>query len=233
MRLAVDFHAHFYPEFSEARALNVIATHTRAAKCDAAVICLTETQSCDWFSKLDQSGGRVSLVVYHEAVPIVFIRGFQIVTAERIELHALGGRKRVIDGASLRESIAQILADEAVPVLPWGVGKWLGERGRVVSDLLSSDLGHRVLVSDSRHRPPLWPQPLQFTGRRVLRGSDPLPLAGEEGSLLGFGDIYEAPDQEIQSVTLSQLIVTNPIGAVGSRVSLGEFFALQARLRLR
>ncbi len=233
MRLAVDFHAHFYPEFSEARALTGIATHARAARCEAAVICLTETQSCNWFSKLDPGEGRVSVVLYHEAVPIVFLRGFQIVTAERVELHALGGRKRVNDGASLREAIAQILADEAVPVLPWGVGKWLGERGRIVSDLLSSDLGRRVLVSDSRHRPPLWPQPPQFTGRRVLRGSDPLPLSGEEGSLLGFGDIYETPDQEIQGVTLQQLLVSNPIGAIGSRVSLGEFFALQARLRLR
>lgn len=77
------------------------------------------------------------------------------------------------------------LADGGAAVLPWGVGKWLGVRAKVVQSVAESWLrkqSSRFFLGDPAHR--CWhgptPRPFGGPGVCVLAGSDVLPLPETE-----------------------------------------------------
>lgn len=108
--------------------------------------------------------------------------GFQVTTSERIEVLALLPERPIASGMSLHETAAAIGEANGIIVFPWSPGKWLGRRGVLVRDFL-------------RERPECWVGdiPMRWWGRwqtlkvagvndlRVLYGSDPLPISGDEG----------------------------------------------------
>jgi hypothetical protein len=82
-------------------------------------------------------------------------------------------------------------AAAGLAAVPWGAGKWLGRRGRVLSDLLESIDDPGVFLGDNGGRPSGW-RPRHFAaaarrGVRLLPGSDPLPFPGEHRSLAATG----------------------------------------------
>jgi hypothetical protein len=134
-----------------------------------------------WLQRPDQEGA-----------PLFFIAGRQIITAERIEVLALGSAAPFADGRPLAETVAAVRQRGALAVLPWGFGKWLGSRGELVRRFLAVVEPQGVFVGDSGGRPRLWPRPAAFAaaagrGIRLLPGSDPLPLAGEERRVGRYG----------------------------------------------
>lgn len=129
------------------------------------------------------------------ASSILIVAGRQARTDEGLEVHALGTRAPLRDGRSLDETLEEARATGALVVLPWGVGKWWGRRGRRVREAL--DRATDLIVSDNGGRPWFWPTPELVRregarGRPVLAGSDPLAIAGDWSRLGSYGTVLEA-----------------------------------------
>lgn len=115
---------------------------------------------------------------------LVVVAGRQIVSRERLEVLALGTRRDFEEGRSTRDVIRDVARAGALPVVPWGFGKWVGARGRLLKRLVQDPRLPRFFLGDSANRPALWSRPALFRraeerGIRNLPGSDPLPLTTE------------------------------------------------------
>lgn len=115
---------------------------------------------------------------------LIVIAGRQIVSSEGLEVLALATNRSIESGRSLRDSIQMINSVDAIAVVPWGVGKWLGQRGKVVRRYIESANRNDVFLGDISGRPSFWPRSDVFRlaesrGIRVLPGTDPLPLRSE------------------------------------------------------
>src|SRR4051794_39643129 len=100
---------------------------------------------------------------------LLVIAGRQIVTAERIEVLALLTSETFEEGRPLDETIQRTKLAGALVVLPWGVGKWCGARGRSVAN---AAIRYAVQLGDNGGRPLGWPRPVLFREHCVLPGSD-------------------------------------------------------------
>ena len=199
MNLLADTHVHLYPSFP----LEAVFAHARqnlAPEPDAfAGLLLTERAGEHWFR--DLSRGEISLpaglraevsidgqgqwLMDAEASRILVVPGRQIITAERIEILCLTRDLELADGMKATEVLKTIRLARGVAVLPWSPGKWLGNRGVVVRELIDTSEPGTVLVGDTVMRPRISPEPAVFKrarhrGIRCLAGTDPLPLPGEE-----------------------------------------------------
>jgi hypothetical protein len=136
-----------------------------------------------------------------------------------------------------RELVETTLAAGALAALPWGAGKWLGPRGRIVRTL-ADDAALRehplFFLGDSAQRPAPWLEPRVFRdGARVLPGTDPLPMPGCEATIASYaaridGDFARA--RPLASL-LAALRSGRALEIVGRRASLAA--ALGAQLRYR
>jgi hypothetical protein len=171
---------------------------------------------------------------------LFIIAGRQIRTAENLEVLALGTRTLIREGLPLIESIRLIQAAGALPVIPWGFGKWWGARGRAVEKALQHPEGSGVFLGDSLHRPALYPRSSLFSqasrrGIKILPGSDPLPLPGQDRvpDSYGFwlrGDLdRDYPLRSIKTLLLDSGVSPQPFGG---REGLGSFLRNQILLRI-
>lgn len=231
MRLAVDFHVHVYPEFDHIRMLRSIERRVQAARCDAAVLFLTERSDCDWFRAQTEHDSSFFLLSAGK-IPCLCFAGYQVNSSEGIEVQALATTDRPPEGVPLPDLIRFILDRGGQPMLGWGAGKWLGKRGAEITSILEGDLGPLVLLGDSRHRCIGWPTPAQFRGRKVFNGSDPLNLSGEESAPLSFGHILDMPIGALDAVTAQSILSHPPSATLGGRLDPIRFAMLQTRLRI-
>ncbi len=124
---------------------------------------------------------------------LVLIRGFQVQTREKLELLALLTNHPPENKTPFKAAIESAIEHNALTVIPWGAGKWLGKRGKMITDtLFKQNYDRPVCLGDNGGRPAFWKHVPQFkraedAGIPVLRGSDPLPLAWEVKRLGGFG----------------------------------------------
>jgi hypothetical protein len=143
---------------------------------------------------------------------LVLIAGRQIVTAEGIEVLALGTTETIPDGTPLNDVEELLTAYDALLVLPWGVGKWLGRRGQLVMRFIKSSRRRaNTFVGDICGRPSFWPRSQKFSsadtfGVRILPGTDPLPLKSEttrvgECGVFVFATVdMSAPTRELKKI---------------------------------
>lgn len=129
---------------------------------------------------------------------LVLVAGRQIVSAERVEVLALGTSAAVPDGQTLTETLSAVRAAGGLPVLPWGFGKWLGRRGRMVAEQVVGARPGELFLGDNGGRLAGSPRPRLFTqaearGLAVLPGSDPLPFAQEAAKVGRYGFVLRAP----------------------------------------
>lgn len=215
-RLFVDAHVHIHScfdiqDFFDAAARNFSHHATMVGtevQCKF-ILCLTETFGTNRFAALlkrngdlvsgksrwtfRSSGEQYCLLASHPRQgEIAVVAGRQIVTAERLEVLGLGLLDIVEDGLPISE-VVQLIADcGAIPVIPWGFGKWLGARRLVLHKLLDS-VGDSVLyLGDNSGRPRIMSTPTEFAlatslGMRILPGSDPLPFLSEFDRAGSFG----------------------------------------------
>jgi hypothetical protein len=155
---------------------------------------------------------------------IYLFSGAQIVTSERIEVLAILAERPIQSGLSLRETIAAIEQSRGIVVLPWSPGKWLGRRGMLVREYL-------------RERPNCWVGdiPMRWWGNwrtlrlmrgaagslRVLSGSDPLPIPGDE-EIVGVlsSEVASRSLMDDSSSAMSQLLritISDPASTVVQR----------------
>jgi hypothetical protein len=212
----VDGHVHLHDCFEVPRFLDVAAANFAAAATGLGLpgeptgcLMLVESRGVDNFARLadgtastgawrvESTREPVSLVAHKETgAPIVVIAGRQIVCSEGLEVLALGTRATFADGQALRDVLELVAAAGALPVVPWGVGKWQGARGRLIAGLLQDGPVQPLCLGDNGGRLGLAPRPRLFAraARRrmwVLPGSDPLPFAGQLAKVAGYGFVAE------------------------------------------
>jgi hypothetical protein len=176
------------------------------------ILLLTETSKDNWFRHLsefadgknlphDKRVGKWKFYLTNENCSLfarseneknlILIEGRQIVTEERIEILALCTSAGFTDGKPILDLIKEIREKNGVPVIPWGVGKWFGKRGRIIRKIINNN-SSLLYLGDNRNRPNLWPRPTLFElsekrGIAVLPGSDPLPFRSESCRIGSYG----------------------------------------------
>jgi hypothetical protein len=139
---------------------------------------------------------------------ILIIAGRKIITSENLELLALGTRGTFEMGRPLEEMVDRIKRQNALPAIPWAVGKWIGKRGKVVRKILDNASRPDFILCDNGNRPVFWPRPALFhsaerKGIRVLAGSDALHFASESHRVGIFANIARAtidPDRPAEGL---------------------------------
>lgn len=115
--------------------------------------------------------------------PLLILAGRQILTSENLEVLALATTANFSEMLPLEETISAVIDAGGLPVIPWGFGKWIGQRGvRIRRLILARPPG--VFLGDIGGRPRGGKQPklLQEGKRRgfvILPGTDPLPFSNQ------------------------------------------------------
>lgn len=149
--------------------------------------------------RLGTTGESISLMAGNRTGDTLYLlAGQQIVTAENLEVLSLLALPGIADGLELAETVRLVRQHGGLPVLPWGVGKWLGRRGTIVSEFLAGDSTGPLFVGDNGGRPALWASVPQFRlardrGIRILRGSDPLRCSYRRRCAGSYGNILRCP----------------------------------------
>lgn len=216
VRLFVDAHVHIHDcfeveDFLDATAAN-FSHHAKMAGNGVNsryILCLTESSGINRFAALRSTHSglessdslwtcrpgveRECVIANHpDRGEIIVVAGRQIVTAERLEVLGLGLLDEVEDGLPISEVVRLVANREAIPVVPWGFGKWLGARRQVINSLLESVGKSLFYLGDNSGRPGMISAPSEFLraarlGIRILPGSDPLPFASEIDRAGSFG----------------------------------------------
>jgi len=264
----VDGHVHIYDCFEIAGLFDAAHRNFReAARRHGAgsrftgVLMLTETSADHWFQRLvahasnehsevplDTTPWRVHLLPDKGALlatldtgeRLYLIAGRQIITSEGLEVLALASDRLFDDGKPIVEVLAAIRAQGAIPVIPWAVGKWLGNRGKVLSDVLQVESGKDLFLGDNGGRPVFWRYVSHFRQARssgvcILPGSDPLPFASEISRVGSFGFLLNGVLSNEQPVAgIKELLRNNDAGisSFGGLDTPMRFLFNQARLRM-
>ncbi|MDX1578328.1 MAG: hypothetical protein R3266_07575 [Gemmatimonadota bacterium] len=255
---------HLHPCFETAGALDAAAGNlSRAATRLAlrephAVLMLAATDGRDPFEGLRQNhsemdatvggGWRLSrgpepvcLLAERDDRRIHLVAGRQVVTRERLEVLALGTREQIPIHASLEETVEATEQRGALPVLPWGVGKWTGARGRLVREFLAAGGSERVVLADNGGRLARWPTPDLLRPGPESRppraaGSDPFPFPGEEARIAGYGTcLFADLDPERPAASVLEALADPAVDRriFGSLQGLPRFLASQLRMQFR
>jgi hypothetical protein len=217
---------------------------------------LTESSGVNFFSDMtrmaDQqvpehnftiktTGERSTLKVITNCSQELFVvAGRQIITSEHLEILALGLNEDYPDYRPTHTVLEDLANFRCLRVVPWGVGKWLGQRGNIIRSLITNWETGSLFLGDNGNRPSVWPLPKLFERARAeqiynLPGSDPLPLAqavnkaGSYGVMLPISINTEAPFQSLMTAIVSMPQAMIPFGATESLI---PFIRNQIQIRL-
>jgi hypothetical protein len=258
--LVVDAHVHIYPcmpvrAMLDAAGRNLFGTNGAAAA-PVGVLLVADPDGVPGYERLltepgerDSGGWRRehgddrSVTFRRDGGPCVTaVRGQQLITREGLEVLGIGCDARLRSGFPLADMVARIRAARGWAILAWGAGKWLGRRGRTLTSLIEEEAGRPdVVLADNGGRPRAWSRVPQFAtaaqqGMRVLAGTDPLPLPGEEQRIgsYGFRIRARAGDDVPPAESLRRALETDaPVEIVGRPMAVRGFVSNQLRLRLQ
>ncbi|WP_136798205.1 hypothetical protein [Desulfosediminicola ganghwensis] len=181
----------------------------------------------DW--QLHSTAEPLSLIATHtDGAEIFLISGQQIVTRERLEVLSIATEQSIADRLPLAATLKAIEDAGGFPILPWGVGKWLFRRGKLVSQLIRENdnpVHAPFALGDNGGRPQFWRWVKQFDLARthnipVISGSDPLPCSNRRHVAANFGTLISCCfDRERPAMSLLKAIAertcdTRPFGAL-------------------
>jgi len=160
--------------------------------------------------------------------------GRQIVTAERIEVLALGADIDLADGLPADRVIAAILAADGSPVIGWSPGKWWRSRGRLVGELLRRGRPGELLLGDTALRPRSSPEPrlmreARGRGLGVIAGTDALPLPDEERLLGTYATVFEGTFDRERPLQSARRLLRSPGACTGTCGARGTWAASAGR----
>ncbi len=270
-RIVVDAHVHVHACFDRARffdhAARNLARATRPggaahepARARAGVLMLAEGAGETFFADARRAAAagdaigrwRVQLADEPESLvleagdeSLFVVAGRQIACAEGLEVLALATTACLDDGRPIREVLRFARESNALPVVPWGAGKWLFGRGRLLVALLHEAKHDAFFLGDESARPVGWSRPRHFAladslGIRNLPGTDPLPFASEEdragryGFLLDLAFDPRRPAATLRGALRDPSTAPRPFGARETPLRfLRNQIAMQRRKRLR
>jgi len=185
--------------------------------------------------RIEPTGESTSLRLVHQSGQILYIMsGRQIITQGKIEVLALITQNTVEDGLPLGDTLAKVEASQALCVLPWGVGKWIGNRGDRVQKQIETT-NTPLFVGDNGNRPIFWALPDFCQQCPILPGTDPLPLPNEQNRVGSFGLYAQTeldsgrPGESLKQFLLAPETTTTAYGKLQSPLS---FLSNQIQLRL-
>jgi hypothetical protein len=172
---------------------------------------------------------------------MLIIRGHQLITSENLEALVIGCSVSADDEHQPVDDIIQAYKQKALIILPWAVGKWLGKRGQIINKMMEKYNSTDFCLGDNGGRPWIWKKIPQFDkaqkiGFPILRGSDPLPLPGEErqaghyGFTINGGNMTELTGGSVIKQVRSEL---EHISEFGRQESLFRFILNQIKLRIQ
>ncbi len=260
--MLVDAHVHLYDCFDRTTFFDAARANFQAAALGLGLtgdapgcLMLAETANDHAFESLiaqhefdhgrwrfhPASEGRSLIAAQGGQDVLVVIAGRQIVTREGLEVLALCCNEQFTDGRVAEHTIEKVIEAGGLPVLPYGVGKWRGARGKLVDRLLSGPLGSRLCLGDNAGRLRLSAAPKQFQDARrhdvwVLPGTDPLPLPGQACNAGRYGMALDGSvDRAMPAASIKRLIETRDRqpDTYGRTAGLGGFLSAQLRMQLR
>ena len=261
--LLVDAHVHVYDCFDIDKLLDAaLHNFNHAAKKTgldgvfSGVLLLSESRRDNWFMQSSMTDSYSNwqiektrdktvlqarlLTDNADNIKIIYIvAGRQIITAEGLELLALITDSTFEDGLPISSALSIVREQDAVPVLPWAAGKWLGKRGKILSSLLAAEVNKDLCLGDNSGRPVFWSNPSHFKQARVLNmpvlpGTDPLPFASEVIRVGSFGFSLRGQLSKAQpAADLKRLLRAKEteLRVYGQLEKPWRFFVNQIRLR--
>jgi hypothetical protein len=211
MLLVTDMHVHFYPCFNISKsfdyAFSNLKKRAESAHERALMLFLAERSDCHFFKLLKQENVQEilnplwilntkeenALIVSSPTHGELFIiAGRQIATKERLEILSLTIDKNIPDGLPIRETLQLVLESGGLAVLNWAPGKWFFKRGDIINELLQEFSPQQLFMGDTTLRCKGWGEPKimkvgSTNGFRIIAGSDPFPLKGEERLIGTYG----------------------------------------------
>ena len=171
---------------------------------------------------------------------LAIVAGRQIVTAERLEVLALGHDGEFADGLDLDDTLAAVARSGALAAIPWAFGKWWSERGRLVAAKVAGTPASELYLGDNGGRPSCSGTPAIFKaaqkrGYVILPGSDPLPFASETARAGGYGFMLEGEwDENRPFASIKAALARRgpQLKTFGTRVGPLKFMIDQVRMRL-
>jgi len=155
---------------------------------------------------------------------LLLVAGRQLITSERLEVLALATDAEMSRALDLEGAIAAVHEAGGVPVLSWAPGKWSFQRGERVASVIEERSPEKLLIGDSSLRaraaePELMRRARQ-RGFKVIAGSDPLPIGGEERILGSYGSAWHGEveiDRPLSFLRPMLLDPAVPAAVVGDR----------------
>jgi hypothetical protein len=169
-RVPVDAHVHFHTRARVGGTLNAaisnFATLHHAGTCNGPGVLLLAQNAgervFEWLREQAQVGDwsvfpaeceSQSLWLRSGRGQLAVVCGRQVIAEQGLEVLALGTVGLIEDGLGLERTLAAVHACGALAVLPWGFGKWRGERAQriraqlqspPIADLWAGDNGGRL-----------------------------------------------------------------------------------------
>ncbi len=263
----VDAHVHIHPHFDLNRLFLIALQNFRGVLCSRQIyesftsfLLLAESAGVHRFTELkgfvgnketnhsfivEETEEPYSLRIITEGGQRLFVvSGRQIVTAEKLEVLALGFDGDYADGNPLRQVVCDLMATDCLWLLPWGAGKWSGSRGRLLKDFIELWGDEPLFLGDNGNRPKFWHKPAAFfsaTGKSIydLPGSDPLPFAeqekkaGSSGFIAPFTIDEQRPFASLATQIKNQVRDVEPyVGLASSQDFIKHQLAMQLKKRL-
>jgi hypothetical protein len=262
----VDAHVHVHAGFDPDRFLDCALENFRRGARETGIagpftgcLLLSEPAGEHWFRQVrgdGRAGGwRLRATAEPESLSafrdgedgaeLVLVAGRQVRTREGLEVLALATAEDFTDGLPLAETLSHVRASGALPVLPWGFGKWWLSRGALIAKSVTGGAGQGELyLGDNAGRPAFARRPPLFReaerrGIPVLPGSDPLPLAGHVARAGSYGFLLAGALDEARPARSLSILVRRLRSAgvqprpFGRPSGLLQFCRDQAALRLR
>jgi hypothetical protein len=159
---------------------------------------LQERETCGQWTTRPSPGEEVSIQATHGDRRIVVVCGRQVRCHDGLEVTVLGTLEEFPDGLPLEETIRAVAARGAFISLPWGFGKWLGARGRVLRESLARHEPRALAICDNGSRLQVLGRPglvqqCAARGHLVLPGTDPFPFGNDHRRTGSFGFLAPEP----------------------------------------
>jgi hypothetical protein len=267
--ILVDAHVHIYDCFDLEKFLDAAYSNFQS-EADrlghgnkfTPILLLAETQQNCWFDRLrefadgrnihkDRATQKWEFHHTSESVSLnarsgnskclIIVAGRQVETAEGLEVLALFTTGSFRPDIPIIDLIKEVKKHDALPVIPWGFGKWLGRRGLVLKRLLKAAKSSDFFLGENGGRPNITLRPSHFKiaekrGVRILPGTDSLPIESEFLRVASFGfSLNESCSEDKPARDLKKMLLdlSTEFTPYGKLEGLYPFLRNQIAVRLR